>query len=200
MCTIAVLAVTWITATGTASAAPETTIDAGPAEGSTTNNRRPTFAFTSSEPGSTFACSLDGEPLAECESPQTLDPVADGPHAFAVTAIDLLGIPDETPASRSFKIDTAPPNTVITKRPPKKLVTRTRRVEVEFQFTSTEAGSRFECSLDGVAPAPCGSPATYRVGKGEHRFLVLVMDRAGNSDRAPATETFEVRRERPRRR
>ena len=30
-----------------------------------------------------------------------------------------------------------------------------------FQFTSTEAGSRFTCSLDGAAYQSCISPWTY---------------------------------------
>ena len=38
---------------------PETTITAGPADGSTTTSSTVVFGFTSNEPGSTFQCSLD---------------------------------------------------------------------------------------------------------------------------------------------
>ncbi|MDX6582840.1 MAG: large repetitive protein, partial [Solirubrobacterales bacterium] len=68
--------------------APETTIDSGPADGSTTNDPTPTFTFSSSEPGSSFACSVDGESFSACTSPQTLAELADGSHTFEVTATD----------------------------------------------------------------------------------------------------------------
>ena len=46
---------------------PDTTILAGPS--GTVESTTAAIAFSSSEPGSTFECSLDGEPFVECLSP-----------------------------------------------------------------------------------------------------------------------------------
>ncbi|MGD0167569.1 MAG: hypothetical protein ABSC51_09840, partial [Gaiellaceae bacterium] len=64
--------------------APETTIDSGPS--SPTRASTLTFAFSSSETGSSFECSLDGAASIPCSSPTTLGPLADGAHSFAVKA------------------------------------------------------------------------------------------------------------------
>jgi RNA polymerase sigma factor (sigma-70 family) len=50
-----------------------------------------TFAFTASEEGSTFACSLDGGGFEPCSSPRTLDGLAPGEHSFRVHATDTAG-------------------------------------------------------------------------------------------------------------
>jgi hypothetical protein len=84
--------------------APQTTIDSGPAAGSTTGDSTPTFVFGSSETGSTFACRIDdGEPFA-CTSALTLDALAAGAHTFSVTATDPSGNEDGSPASRRFSV------------------------------------------------------------------------------------------------
>ena len=46
--------------------------------------------------------------------PHRLD---DGPHTFEVRAVDAASNPDPTPASRSFTVDTTPPNTSIDSGP-----------------------------------------------------------------------------------
>jgi hypothetical protein len=38
----------------------------------------PTFGFASTEPGSTFACRIDGNPLTACSSPHPTSPLAGG--------------------------------------------------------------------------------------------------------------------------
>ncbi|MBA3746635.1 MAG: hypothetical protein H0W96_03970 [Solirubrobacterales bacterium] len=89
--------------------APETSIISGPATGSSLSNRSATFTFTSTEPASTSACSVDGGPLTACSSPLTLTALDDGQHTFAVQSTDSAGNVDASPASRSFTVDTAPP-------------------------------------------------------------------------------------------
>jgi outer membrane protein assembly factor BamB len=65
--------------------------------------------FDGSEPG-TFQCRLDAGPWRGCGSPHTLTGLADGPHTFAVRAIDQAGNTDPTPASASWTVSaTAPP-------------------------------------------------------------------------------------------
>jgi Ca2+-binding RTX toxin-like protein len=85
---------------------PDTTITAGPT--AATTERRPTFAFVSSEIGSTFECKLDSAAFASCTSPTTAAGLGDGSHAFSVRATDAVGNTDSTPAMRSFTVTTPP--------------------------------------------------------------------------------------------
>jgi hypothetical protein len=86
------------------STAPETAIDSGP-EGATAD-ATPTFTFSSSEPGSSFECSVDGGAFASCSSPYTTEPLANGTHTFAVRATDPGGNTDATDATRTFEVCT----------------------------------------------------------------------------------------------
>ena len=81
---------------------PETTITKGPKH--KTRKRRATFEFTADEPGSTFACSLDGGPLEACTSPTTYGKLKRKKHSFAVVATDAAGNADATPATDGWKI------------------------------------------------------------------------------------------------
>ena len=72
-----------------------------------TNDPTPTFAFSSSEPGSSFECKVDSGAYAACSSPKTTSHLADGSHTFSVRATDPAGNPDPTPASRTFTVRTA---------------------------------------------------------------------------------------------
>ena len=82
--------------------APQTTIAVGPT-GKTTN-RRPRFAFRSSEAGSTFRCRLDGRPWVGCRSPKPYGRVPVGRHTFYVQARDAVGNRDPSPARRPFRV------------------------------------------------------------------------------------------------
>jgi lysophospholipase L1-like esterase len=85
--------------------------------------------------------------------------------------------------------DTIAPETVITKHPPH----RTKRARVKYRFASSEAGSSFECRLDGADYAPCGSPIKLRhLEPGRHTFRVRATDAARNTDQTPARDRFKV--------
>ena len=84
---------------------PQTTIDSGPT--GTTNDPTPTFAFSSSEAGSSFQCRVDAGAFAACSSPHTTAQLADGSHTFQVRATDPAGNTDPTVDSRSFTVATA---------------------------------------------------------------------------------------------
>ncbi len=86
--------------------APQPTITAGPAQGSTISDATPTFQFTSNEPGSTFQCRFDAKPLVACTSPYTPKTgLTNGHHTFYVRAIDAPG--NVSPlVSRSFNVST----------------------------------------------------------------------------------------------
>ena len=63
-----------------------------------------------------------------------------------------------------------------------------------FTFSSSEAGSTFECSLDGAAFQSCASPKDYTaLSNGSHTFRVRAKDAAGNVDASPASSTWKVR-------
>ena len=92
--------------------APNTTIDSAPP--ALDNDPTPTFTFSSSEPGSTFECRVDGGGWASCSSPHTTGTLADGSHTFDVRATDTAGNTDGTPASHTWSLDTGPPTVSIT--------------------------------------------------------------------------------------
>ncbi|MGF9647880.1 Ig-like domain-containing protein [Pseudarthrobacter oxydans] len=85
--------------------------------------------------------------------------------------------------------DTTPPNTTITSGPP----TTSTSTSASFAFTSSEANSTFQCSLDGAARTACTSPQNYTgLSAGSHTFNVWATDAAGNTDTTPATQTWSV--------
>ena len=84
---------------------PETTITSGPT--GTTNDNTPTFAFSSSESGSTFQCRVDSGSWASCASPWTTSALSDGSHSVSVRATDAAGNTDASPATGSFTVSTA---------------------------------------------------------------------------------------------
>jgi hypothetical protein len=81
--------------------APETSIDQAPKRRS--KKRKARFAFSSSEVGSTFECSLDGAAFKPCSSPLKRK-VKRRKHRFAVRAIDAAGNVDRTPAKARWKV------------------------------------------------------------------------------------------------
>ena len=168
-------------------AAPDTVIDSGPS--GATNDATPTFTFSSSEASTTFECQVDSEAFASCTSPKALTTLSDGPHTFTVRATDAAGLTDPTPASRSFTVDTATPNTAIDEGPNG----ATRQTTPQFTFFASEPGSSFECRVDAGAFEPCTTPHTLAtLTDGEHTFSVRATDAAGNTDQTPATRTFTV--------
>lgn len=85
--------------------APQTTITSGPAPGTTTEDTTPTFGFSSTEVGATFACSVDGAAFGPCSGPEATHTTAVlplGAHTFQVRATDAGSNTDATPATRSF--------------------------------------------------------------------------------------------------
>jgi hypothetical protein len=103
--------------------APDTTIGSGPPN--TTTSTSASFSFGSTESGSTYQCSLDASAWSSCVSPKAYSPLTVGPHTFAVTATDVAGNTDPSPATRSWTVeaeappaDTTPPDTTISSGPP----------------------------------------------------------------------------------
>jgi hypothetical protein len=170
--------------------APETTITSPPPASTSTSA---SFTFTSSEANSTFQCSLDGAARAACTSPRSYTALAAGSHTFSVWATDPAGNTDGTAAAQTWSIgagggDTTAPETTITSPPPASTST-----SASFTFTSSEANSTFQCSLDGAARAACTSPRSYTsLAAGSHTFSVWATDPAGNTDGTAATQSWSV--------
>jgi hypothetical protein len=172
---------------------PETTIDSGPS--GTTTAVDATFAFSSSESGSSFRCRLDGAAdWSPCTSPKTYTALAAGSHSFTVVATDGAGNDDPTPATRTWTIapppsDTTSPETTIDSGPSG----TTTSTSASFSFSSSEAGSTFQCRLDAGTFAACASPASYAtLAAGTHTFDVRATDGAGNTDPSPASRVWTI--------
>jgi hypothetical protein len=166
--------------------APQTTIDSAPP--TRTMSTGATFTF-SSESGATFECALDAAAFATCTSPRHFTGLAAGRHEFRVRAKDAAGNTDATPVSHSWTIDTSPPETTIVEKPPASTTTSS----ATFTFSSTEAGSTFECALDAAPFESCTSPKEYSgLAIGGHEFRVRATDAAGNTDASPASHSWTI--------
>ncbi len=85
--------------------------------------------------------------------------------------------------------DETAPQTKITKGPKAK----THATTVKFRFSSSEAGSTFQCKLDRKPVKRCSSPKKYKGLKvGKHVFKVWATDAAGNKDPTPAKKKFKI--------
>jgi hypothetical protein len=84
------------------SVAPDTAIDTSPPV--VTEDRTPTFTFSSAQPGTTFQCSLNNSAFLACTSPLTLPELPAGTHTLEIRARDAAGTVDPTPASFTFVI------------------------------------------------------------------------------------------------
>jgi myo-inositol-hexaphosphate 3-phosphohydrolase len=173
--------------------APDTTITSKPTNPTSSTSAQ--FSFTSTSTSATFACSLDTGVFVNCISPASYGGLSTGAHTFQVRASDQNGV-DPTPASYTWTVDatpppadTTPPETTITSGPP----ATSTSTSASFAFTSSEANSTFQCSLDGASRVSCISPRTYSgLSIGSHKFDVWATDTAGNTDATAATQTWNV--------
>lgn len=81
------------------------------------------------------------------------------------------------------------PQTALRLKPAKKTHDRTPT----FRFNSSEAGSTFQCKLDGKPFKGCRSPfTTKQLTFGPHTFKVRARDKSGKLDPSPASYGFKV--------
>ena len=94
------------------------------------------------------------------------------------------------------------PETKIDKGPKKKVTTKGKKAPVSFRFSSTTAGTTFECALvkkpakkGKKTPKPefktCASPRKLKLKPGKYTFSVRALN-AGLADPSPATSSFRV--------
>lgn len=181
---------------------PTATIQNAPP--ATTTATGAAFTYTSNKlghaaDGSTlnFECKLDAQAFAPClAAGQSYAGLADGTHTFSVQAVfhgqldPALARHVSTVATRTWTIDTTPPQTTITSGP----ADGTTIVDVSptLSFTASEP-STFTCRIDGGGAAPCTSPyTTPPLTAGLHTIAITATDAIGNADPTPATRTFTL--------
>src|SRR5205823_3934003 len=109
--------------------------------------------------------------------------VADGLYDLRVVTTDLAGNTAASVIVANREVDNTAPNTTIDAHPGDPSTDTTP----SFSFGSTEAGSTFECRIDGSSWATCSSPHTLSppLADGSHTFDVRATDPAGNTDGSP---------------
>jgi hypothetical protein len=118
---------------------------------------------------------VDGAAFIAASSPYTAIGLSDGEHTFAVRAIDAAGNIDDTPATYTWLIDTAAPQTAITSVLPPAFSDSS---DASFTFAGdADIGSaidHYEISWDGGAyEASTGLTATMAgLSEGSHSFAV----------------------------
>jgi len=152
-----------------------------------TKEKAPSFSFTASgQPvGFTVQCGVDGV-FGPCSGAGThqLAVLPDGPHTFAVRALNRDGI--QASAERSFTVDAKPPQTLIKK-------VKISGDKVKVRFRANEKGAKFQCRLDRRKFKPCRSPRVLKnLSEGKHRFRVRAIDAAGNVDKTPAKRKLRI--------
>ena len=105
-------------------------------------------------------------------------------------AKDVAGTPLGADQVWSFSTpDTEPPETSLDSAP----LGTISSMSAEFTFSSSEADSTFECSLDGALFQSCDSPMQYTdLADGDHTFEVKAKDAAGNIDPSPAKSDWTI--------
>ncbi|MCP3144831.1 adventurous gliding motility protein AgmC [Pyxidicoccus xibeiensis] len=112
--------------------------------------------------------------------------VSEATHTLVAQARDAAGNASGD-TTVSFSVDVTPPQTTISASPPNPSSDTTPT----FTFTS-EAGARFECSLDGGNYGNCSASYTLTVAEGQRTLLVRAVDNANNVDPTPAVHTWRV--------
>lgn len=141
-----------------------------------TSSQAMQLLFAATEGGS-FECALDSGNYMPCESPFSLQRLADGQHFFQVRATDIAGNIGE-PATYAWTVDTIAPEVLPGNvNPPQG---PTNEATIAFNFSANEQAS-FNCSIDNAGFGPCTSPFTGSIfTNGPHNLAVIAMDLAGN--------------------
>ena len=131
--------------------------------------------------------------FGSCTSPRAFTDLADGTYTFQVRATDSAQNTDQTPASRSFTVDTSAPNTSIDSGPQGP----TNDATPSFGFSATGGAQGYECRFDSASFGTCSGPgdthtASPQLADGSHTFEVRATDSAQNTDSTPATRAFTV--------
>ncbi len=174
---------------------PSVVINSHPAEFSGTQTASFTFSGTDNLSGvAGYRCKVDTQPdFATCQSGLSLTTLANGPHRFAVQAVDTAGNISPT-AEFAWTVDLAAPSIQYVQTPPAVGNSPT----ATFGFIGTESDGtpivKFECRLDSAAYAACQSPVELvGLSEGIHDFEIRGVNRAGiKSSGLPYRWTIDV--------
>ncbi len=165
---------------------PVVEITSGPPPASVDNT--PTVVFTVDDTSAALTCEVDNDGPVPCTSPFEPGIVTDTVHTITIRATDAAGNVGEDAVS--FTVASSPPNTILASSGPTGTVNTT---SATFSFTSSEAGSTFECRIDANVFAPCESPQAYTgLTQGFHNFRVRAIDVDGNVDPTPAERDWTI--------
>jgi len=174
----------------TCAGAPNTTIDDRPLP--VTNSTSANFTYEAPT-ATSYECRLGAAAFASCpETGIEYTALADGTYTFQVRGRNASG-PDPTPASYSWRVDTAPPTATIDSHPEDP----SPGASASFTFHASETGAKFECSLSqGANPdffSTCASGKTYTgLADDEYTFKVRATDLAGNQQLEPTAFSWTV--------
>jgi uncharacterized repeat protein (TIGR01451 family) len=120
----------------------------------------------------------------------TVGAAVDGVYANQAAIQFVVGVTPRTVTSNLVTTTRdGPPDTQITVKP----TSPSDVVSPAFDFASSEAGSTFECALDGGAFAPCTGPRSVGpLALGVHTFEARATDATGHVDPTPAAFTWRV--------
>jgi hypothetical protein len=172
-----------------------------PAEGITAATARPVFNGHA-EPGATVevfvgAASQGTVPASSGSGSWTLTPgasLAQGTIQATARTIDAAGNVSPPSAVRTFVIDSVAPTTTIQPAP----ALPTNAASVTINFSASEPGASFICSLDNAAFAPCASPlALTPLSEGSHTLRVRSKDAVGNVESPTPSVSFRIDRTAP---
>jgi hypothetical protein len=173
--------------------APNTVIDTKPANPTKATAASFTYHAVPAT-GASFECKLDLGTFSTCPAAGTSypGPLVEGSHTFEVRAVSEL-VPDPTPATYTWKVDTTAPSATIKTHP----ADPSAGNSASFTYQSNEVGSTFECSLSSGGTdnfAACVSTGkTYSgLADGSYVFKVRATDQAGNQQATPAEFSWQV--------
>jgi hypothetical protein len=130
--------------------------------------------------GAAFAPTLS-QPDFRLNLSVVLEPDVDGDGYGDVTQ-------DQCPQSALSQGACPAPDTRLTRTPPR----RSHHRRLKLGFTSTVAGSSFECALDDPRFRPCTSPLKKKLSVGKHVVAVRSTSPFGTTDPTPAVYVFKV--------
>lgn len=97
---------------------------------------------------------------------------------------------DACPSRADRQTECVPPDTKL--KGPRKVLTSASKAKVTLKLGSSEAGSTFQCTVDGKAKACTGPRLKLRLKPGKHKVRVTAVDAAGNLDPTPAALRIKV--------
>lgn len=144
--------------------------------GNPTSDATPQISVTTSEPGGTVECNVDGGAAQAVSSPFSTGALADGPHVVSCTQTDAAGNTSES-GQATVVVDTTAPGSVTISGPSG----ATSDTTPSFNLSGAAQGDKYECRTDNGAFAQTGAVyTTAALADGAHTVTCHLVDAAGN--------------------